>query len=113
ILSLRKKRGADRPIQARATTPAALSPRPVIWCSPTSRIACLRSKPIPASRFSIWQPESRIPDLPEPSCLTTSSTLQSPVPLAAVVVQVAAADAAVVQVAVAVVAVLAQFLQFL
>jgi hypothetical protein len=63
ILLLRRKRGVEGPVQARATMPAALSRLPVIWYSPTSRIDCLRSRPIPASRFSIWQPESPTPGL--------------------------------------------------
>lgn len=61
-LSLRKKHGVDRPVQARASMPVALSRLPVIWCSQMSRITCLHSKQIPASRFSIWLPVSRTPD---------------------------------------------------
>ena len=92
ILSLRKKRGVDHPVQARASMPAALSRLPVIWYSPTSRIDCLRSRPIPASRFSIWQPESRTPGLQSPLCLMASSTLLLP----ALLVAVAAAEVVVV-----------------
>lgn len=62
ILSLRKKHGVDRPVQARASMPVALSRLPVTWYSRMSRIICLHSKPIPASRFSIWQPVLRTPD---------------------------------------------------
>ena len=62
--SLRKKRGVDLPDPVQVSMPAVRLQLQETSCSPMSRIACLRSKPIRVSRFWTWQPEWLIPALP-------------------------------------------------